>query len=211
MKQTESGRSSSATTIFQRYLELGSLNRLLEDLRARKLLTRVRTLSTGRTVGVVYKGEVCPGEQPAILDRDLFEAVQKKLAEQRTNHATGRAASESLLMGRIFDDRGNRMTPSFAGKAGKRYRYYISSALMQPTRPRTVANKSMLRVLNALNPFRPLLNRTTLPVAPATGGATMPSPARPPSGIAAAVNTFENVAAQVRPVSVHLLLPKLVP
>src|SRR4051812_43748110 len=38
-------------TILQRYLELGSLNRLLDDLRARKLLTRVRTLSTGRTVG----------------------------------------------------------------------------------------------------------------------------------------------------------------
>jgi hypothetical protein len=34
-------------------------------------------------------------------------------------------------MGRIFDDRGNRMTPSFARKAGKRYRYYVSSALIQ--------------------------------------------------------------------------------
>lgn len=139
-------------TIFQRYLELGSLDRLLEDLRERKILTRVRTLSTGRTVGgipfargslghllrnrfyigeVNYKGEVCPGEQPAILDRDLFEVVQKKLEEQRTSHTKIRAESESLLMGRIFDDRGNRMTPSFARKAGKRYRYYISSALMQ--------------------------------------------------------------------------------
>jgi site-specific DNA recombinase len=139
-------------TIFQRYLELGSLNRLLEDLRKRKFLTRVRTLSTGRTVGgipfsrgslghllrnrfyigeVMYKGEVCPGEQPAILDRDLFEAVQQKLEEQRASHSRIRAESEALLMGRIFDDRGNRMTPSFARKAGKRYRYYISSVLMQ--------------------------------------------------------------------------------
>jgi site-specific DNA recombinase len=32
-------------------------------------------------------------------------------------------------MGRIFDDRGNRMTPSYARKGGKRYRYYLSSAL----------------------------------------------------------------------------------
>lgn len=32
-------------------------------------------------------------------------------------------------MGRIFDDRGNRMTPSSARKDGKRYRYYLSSAL----------------------------------------------------------------------------------
>ena len=34
-------------------------------------------------------------------------------------------------MGRIFDDRGNRMTPSYARKDGKRYRYYLSSALSQ--------------------------------------------------------------------------------
>ena len=34
-------------------------------------------------------------------------------------------------MGRIFDDRGNRMTPSHAVKNGVRHRYYISSALIQ--------------------------------------------------------------------------------
>lgn len=42
-----------------------------------------------------------------------------------------RASSESLLKGRISDDRGNRMTPSYASKKGKRYRYYLSSALAQ--------------------------------------------------------------------------------
>jgi hypothetical protein len=139
-------------TIFRRYLELGSLNLLIADLRQRKIYTKTRHLSTGRTVGgnpltrgplahmlrnrfyigeVTFKGEVLPGEQPAILDRNLFEAVQQKLDEQRTNHAITRASSESLLMGRIFDDRGNRMTPSHARKHGKRYRYYLSSALSQ--------------------------------------------------------------------------------
>src|SRR5260370_11839160 len=34
-------------------------------------------------------------------------------------------------MGRIFDDRGNRMTPSHSNKAGVRYRYYVSHALLQ--------------------------------------------------------------------------------
>ncbi len=34
-------------------------------------------------------------------------------------------------MGRIFDDRGNRMSPSHSRKGGTRYRYYISSALIQ--------------------------------------------------------------------------------
>ena len=139
-------------TIFRRYLELGSLNLLMQDLRQRKILTKVRRLSSGRAVGgnpltrgplahllrnrfyigeVDFKGEVLPGEQPAILDRKLFESVQRKLDEQRTNHSATRTNSESLLIGRIFDDRGNRMTPSHARKKGKRYRYYLSSPLIQ--------------------------------------------------------------------------------
>ena len=40
-------------------------------------------------------------------------------------------ATEALLAGRIFDDRGNRMTPSHARKRGIKYRYYLSSALLQ--------------------------------------------------------------------------------
>jgi hypothetical protein len=34
-------------------------------------------------------------------------------------------------MGRIFDDRGNRMTPSHSNKGGVRYRYYVSHAVLQ--------------------------------------------------------------------------------
>ena len=56
------------------------------------------------------------GEQPAILDRELFEAVQAKLSEQATNHTVTRMQSQALLTGRIFDDRGNRMSPSHARK-----------------------------------------------------------------------------------------------
>jgi hypothetical protein len=39
--------------------------------------------------------------------------------------------SEALLTGRIFDDRGNRMSPSHARKGGIKYRYYLSSALLR--------------------------------------------------------------------------------
>lgn len=138
--------------IFKRYLELGSLNPLMADLRDKGIVTKVRTLKTGAAVGgiaftrgplahllrnrfyigeVVYKNEVLPGEQPAIIERGLFEAVQIKLNEQVTNHKTVRMKSEALLAGRIFDDRGNRMTPSHARKRGVKYRYYISSVLVQ--------------------------------------------------------------------------------
>jgi len=114
-------------SIFRSYLALGSLNRVLADLGPLAYLLRNRFY-----IGeVVFKGEVFPGEQPAILDRNLFEAVQAKLREQLNNHTAARAKSESPLIGRIYDDRGNRMSPSHARKQGVRYRYYISSPLLQ--------------------------------------------------------------------------------
>jgi site-specific DNA recombinase len=80
---------------------------------------------------VMCKGEVLAGEQPAIVDRDLFDAIQAKLSDQANNHKITRMKSEALLAGRIFDDRGNRMTPSHVRKRGIKYRYYLSSALLQ--------------------------------------------------------------------------------
>jgi site-specific DNA recombinase len=123
----------------------------MADLRQRGIITKVRSLKTGQTIGgiaftrgplahllrnrfyigeVDFKGEVIPGQQPAILDRDLFDAVQAKLNDHRTNHVAARAKSESLLIGRIYDDRGSRMSPSHARKHGIRYRYYVSSPLL---------------------------------------------------------------------------------
>jgi DNA invertase Pin-like site-specific DNA recombinase len=139
-------------TIFRSYLRLGSISLLLAELRKQGIVTKVRALKSGETVGgipfsrgpiahllrnrfyvgdVVFKGEVLTGEQPAIIDRALFDAVQAKLDEQVNNHRASRTKSEALLVGRIFDDRGNRMTPSHARKCGIKYRYYISSALLE--------------------------------------------------------------------------------
>jgi hypothetical protein len=58
-------------------------------------------------------------------------AVQAKLDEQVNSNKVARSKSEALLVGRIFDDRGNRMTPSHVRKRGIKYRYYLSSALLQ--------------------------------------------------------------------------------
>ncbi|MGZ9103557.1 MAG: recombinase family protein, partial [Rhodoplanes sp.] len=65
---------------------------------------------------VVFKGEALAGEQPAIVDQDLFDAVQAKLNEQINNHRISRTRSEALLLGRIYDDRGHKMTPSHTRK-----------------------------------------------------------------------------------------------
>jgi site-specific DNA recombinase len=139
-------------TIFRRYLELGSLNLLMADLRQQGIVTKLRTLKSGQSVGgipftrgplahllrnrfyvaeVSFKGEIPQGEQPAIIDRELFDAVQAKLTDQANNHKAIRQNSEALLMGRIYDDRGNRMSPTYARKGGIKYRYYLSSALLK--------------------------------------------------------------------------------
>ena len=75
---------------------------------------------------VKYKDEILPGEQPAIMDRELFDAVQQKLTEQWTTRSTTRNASDHLLTGLLFDDAGHRMVPTHATKAGVRYRYHVS-------------------------------------------------------------------------------------
>ena len=79
---------------------------------------------------VKYKDEILPGEQPAIMDRTLFNAVQQKLTDQWSTRSTIRNASEHLLTGLLFDDANHRMVPTHATKAGIRYRYYVSLPLL---------------------------------------------------------------------------------
>ena len=141
------GEAERVRLIFRRYLELGGVNALVRDLRERDIRTKSRLLATGATRGgvlfgrgslfyllrnrfyvgeVKYKDEILPGEQPAIMDRALFDAVQQKLTDQWTNRTTMRNASDHLLTGLLFDDAGHRMVPTHATKAGIRYRYYVS-------------------------------------------------------------------------------------
>lgn len=133
--------------IYRRYLELGGVNALVRDLRERNIRTKSRLLATGITRGgihfsrgslsyllrnrfyigeVKFKDEILPGAQPAIIDRALFDAVQKRLTDQWTSQSTLRSASDHLLTGLLFDDAGHRMVPTHATKSGIRYRYYVS-------------------------------------------------------------------------------------
>jgi site-specific DNA recombinase len=133
--------------IYRRYLELSGVNELVRDLKQRNLRTKAKLLADGATRGdipfqrgtlfyllrnrfyigeVKYKGDILPGEQPPIMERALFDAVQQKLTDQWTNRTRTRNPSEHLLTGLLFDDAGHRMVPTHATKAGIRYRYYVS-------------------------------------------------------------------------------------
>jgi site-specific DNA recombinase len=129
----DQAEAATIRLIFARYLALGSLPILQSELRQRGIVTRKRMLSSGRVTGGVYltngplayllrnrvylgeinhKGASYPGEHEAIIAPDVFEAVQAKLAGNLNGQRIARTASGALLMGRIHDDRGNRMTPS---------------------------------------------------------------------------------------------------
>jgi site-specific DNA recombinase len=147
--------AETVRTIFTRYLALGSIGALIEDLDRRGIRTKERRGSNGRVMGgirfgvgplayllknrfyigeVVYRGEVHCGEHEPILERDLFEAVQAKLAASAVARQVRLKGSPAILTGRIFDDRGNRMSPTHSNKLGVRYRYYVSHAIVQKRR-----------------------------------------------------------------------------
>jgi DNA invertase Pin-like site-specific DNA recombinase len=144
--------AETVRTIFRRYLDLGSMGALIEDLDRCGIRTKAVARLDGRVRGgirfgvgplahllknrfylgeVVYRGEVHTGEHEPILDRDLFEAVQAKLAANAVARKVKLRGSASILTGRIYDDRGNRMSPTHSNKLGVRYRYYVSHALLQ--------------------------------------------------------------------------------
>jgi hypothetical protein len=79
---------------------------------------------------VKYKNEILPGEQPPIMERELFEAVRQKSLAQWSHRTVVRNKSDQLLTGLLFDDAGHRMIPTHATKAGIRYRYYASAPVL---------------------------------------------------------------------------------
>jgi hypothetical protein len=78
-----------------------------------------------------HKDKWFPGEHAAIVDRKTFEQVQQLLGSKSAGRKARRTASEALLMGKLYDDHGNRMSPSFSTNNGVRYRFYVSSALLR--------------------------------------------------------------------------------
>jgi hypothetical protein len=80
---------------------------------------------------IAHKGELHPGQHQALIDDEVWSAVRDQLAANTSNHR-GRAqtAEPSLLAGLLVDTRGERLTPSHAVKKGRRYRYYVSAALI---------------------------------------------------------------------------------
>jgi site-specific DNA recombinase len=140
-------------TIYQTYLELGCVSRLRARLQELGIRSKSRVSGTGRTYGnavfsrgslyemlqnPLYLGQIrhkkltFPGQHQAILKKELWERVQKRLASNRPPDAVHGGTSEaSWLTGLLFDADGNRFAPSHTTRRGKHYRYYVSLAVTQ--------------------------------------------------------------------------------
>ena len=141
--------------IFRRYVELRSVRALKAELDAAGIRSKRRTFADGTVYGghklsrgalylmlqnriyrgeITHKGNAYPGEHKAIVDKALWDKVQAVLAENRIDRTTGADAKyPSLLAGLVFDDSGERLTPTHAVKKGTRYRYYVSKSLITGT------------------------------------------------------------------------------
>jgi site-specific DNA recombinase len=64
---------------------------------------------------VAHKGQIYPGQHAAIIESELWQLVQEKLAENRQKRSLAVGAeAPSLLAGLVIDSDGNRMTPTHA-------------------------------------------------------------------------------------------------
>jgi hypothetical protein len=90
-----------------------------------------RTSLTHRNIG----GSHTPGNHTAETVPFLREGWTVHSGAQSGLNAFERKVrvrqSPAILTGRIFDDRGNRMSPTHSNKLGVRYRYYVSHAMLQ--------------------------------------------------------------------------------
>jgi site-specific DNA recombinase len=142
--------------IFRRYLALGSVRLLRDELQLQGVVSKQWTSSSGRSWGgqpiargalylmlqnriyhgeIVHKDKHYAGEHRAIIEPQLWGPVQARLAANAVERSTGeRAKHPSLLAGLLFDADGNRMTPTHAVKNGRRYRYYVSHPLITQAR-----------------------------------------------------------------------------
>jgi site-specific DNA recombinase len=146
--------SKLVRNIYKRYLELGSVRLLKHDLDRRGVVSKVRVSKNGTRSGgrpfsrgalyellanPIYIGEIRhkkvrhPGQHEAIMDRQTWEEVQRRLRDQTARDGIPKIkAAGNILAGKLFDEHGEPLYATGAkGRHGGRYRYYVSRQLVR--------------------------------------------------------------------------------
>lgn len=151
--------------IFQRYLEIGNVRLVAEQLVRDGIGAPRRETAGGRAFGgcaftrgqlytilknpiyigdIRHQGKLFKGQHQPIIDRETWEYAQAKLADHlQGERRAARAASPSLLAGLIVDAAGEPLVATHACKGKVRYRYYISRTLQHDG---SVANTHGIRL-----------------------------------------------------------------
>ena len=135
--------------IYDRYLKLGNVRRLAEQLAVEGIRAPRRQRRSGDTFGgvafsrgqlhailknpiyagqIAHKDKVYKGQHEAIISQETWEEVQQRLAKHVQGTRTHRAATNALLAGKIVDAQGEPLISAHACKGTVRYRYYVSRA-----------------------------------------------------------------------------------
>ena len=160
--------------IFARYLALGSVHALRDELEAAGVRSKVRISRRGNVQGgkpfgrgalfhllsnrhyrgeIPHKGQVHPGLHEPIVDAETFEAAQRLLSRNRKGERRSvyDGSPGAQLTGRLYDDRGAPMSPVNARRGSRIYRYYVSSALQKGDRAKAGSlSRAPAAVLEAL-------------------------------------------------------------
>jgi DNA invertase Pin-like site-specific DNA recombinase len=141
-------------TLFDLYEQHGTVRAVKSVADDLNLRSKQRTASDGtQTGGVVFdrghihhlltnpiyagrirhKDKVHEGQHEAIIDPERWDRIQLTLQDGATKGRARKTAKQrSLLYGKIFDETGDRLTPSHSKtKAGTRLRYYVSHRLIK--------------------------------------------------------------------------------
>ena len=124
--------------IYERYLELGSVRLLRNDLKRREIVSKVRVSKNGVRSGgrqvsrgalyellsnPIYLGEIRhkkerhPGQHQPTVSRELWEKVQLRLRDQAATHRERPTkAPPSSLAGKLFDENGEPLACAGRGK-----------------------------------------------------------------------------------------------
>ncbi|WP_082549683.1 recombinase family protein [Mesorhizobium sp. Root552] len=121
--------------LFNTYLELKSVRDLVDDANRSGLRSKngqasftrgalYHLLSNPIYIGKIrHDGQLYDGEHAGIVGPQLFADVQQLLVAQAANRSSQRNRQDvHLLTGIVFDETGDRLSPTHARKLGKRYR-----------------------------------------------------------------------------------------
>jgi site-specific DNA recombinase len=146
-------------TIFTLYDRMEDLKSVAREVARLGMLSKARIFASGKTYGgkplshgkihymltnpiyigkIRHKHNTYEGLHKGIVDQALWDRVQTKLqahasrprVRDRQTQKLKAPKARSPLAGKLFDESGDRLTPSHSQRGSKRNRYYISSRLV---------------------------------------------------------------------------------